>query len=244
MHLYSHQTSDNMIPLLNFKGTSLINQAYDTLTNFIIERKIQTGEFLPPEHELCKKLGIARSTLREAVKVLESKGFVKRLHGQGVQIVDESEQATSDMFQLFIRRGGSTINEVIEVRNIFEVQSAAIAAERATSQDITLIQETLQIMQAENVSLKEYAQADINFHLAIAKATHNSVLQLIFQSIKPMLYDVILATLQSNPRPEHVLHYHEKIFKALVNGDKENAAMAMREHLKGTKAMAKTEVNG
>lgn len=209
------------------------------LTDLIVNRKVQTGDYLPPEHELCKKIGVGRSTLREAVKVLESKGLVKRLHGQGVKIVDESQRATANMLQLFMKRGGSTIAELIEVRNIIEVKGASLAAERATPQDLGAIRKALETMQLENVAIEEYAQADIDFHLAIAKATHNNVLTLMLETIRPMLHDVILATLQSNPQPEKVLHYHEKIFSAIEKGNKKEASKAMKEHLRGTEAMAK-----
>jgi GntR family transcriptional regulator, transcriptional repressor for pyruvate dehydrogenase complex len=225
-----------MLNIANLKGTSLISKASEILTEYIV-KKVRAGEYLPPEHELCKKLGIGRSTLREAVTVLESKGLVKRFHGQGVQVVDESQRAVSDMFQLLMKREGSTIKELIEARNIFEVKSAELAAERATHEDLQLIKKALQTMQSENVSLTEYVQADIDFHLAIAKASHNNVLLLILMAVRPLLHDAILATVQSIPRPEHVLKYHEKIFSAIEKQDVKGASKAMIEHLRGTESM-------
>ena len=219
------------------KSRSLIDQASKMLTKFIMNKDVVTGDFLPPEPVLCKDLGVSRSTLREAVSILESRGLVKRMHGQGVKIVEESQRATTDMLQLLVKRNGLTINELIEVRNIIEVKSAELAAERATTEDVASIKKALQIMQTKNVSLNDYAKADIEFHIAVAQATHNSVLILIIETIRPLLHDVIMTTLKSNSRPEQSLHYHEKIFSAIENGDKQNASKAMMEHLIGTKDM-------
>lgn len=236
------QTSDNrqemtMLPLTSIKGSSLIDQASDILTGFIINNQVKTGDFLPPEHELCKMIGVGRSTLREAVTILESKGLVKRFHGQGVKVVDDSQRATSDMFQLFIQREGSTITELIEVRNIIEVRSAALAAERSTQEDLDNILLPLTVMKSETVSMEEYIQADIDFHLEIAKATHNSVLLLLLEVVRPLLHNAILATVKSNLRPEQSLHYHEKIYAAIKAHDIQAASNAMINHLKGTEEM-------
>lgn len=221
----------------SLKSNSLIEQASETLTKFIMDKKVLTGEFMPPEHELCKMLGVSRSTLREAVSILESKGLVKRLHGHGVQIVNESQRATTNMLQLLVKRNDATLNELIEVRTIFEIKSAELAAERATAEDLNLIKKYLEIMQTKGVSLNDYAKADIDFHVAVAKAAHNSVLILIIESIRPLLHDVIISTLQTNSRPEQSLHYHEKIYLAIENRDKQSASLAMTEHLKATKGM-------
>jgi GntR family transcriptional repressor for pyruvate dehydrogenase complex len=230
-------TTEMMSKMPNSKSNSRIDHASQTLTKYIMNKKVVAGDFLPSEHELCKQMGVSRSTLREAVSILESKGMVKRLHGQGVQIVNESHRATTDMLQLLVKRNGLTIQELIEVRNIIEVQAAELAAERATATDRQLIKNALQIMQSENVTLAEYAKADIEFHVAVAQATHNSVLVLIIETIRPLLHDVILATLKSNSRPEQSLHYHEKIFSAIESGDRKKASRAMTEHLEGTKGM-------
>jgi GntR family transcriptional repressor for pyruvate dehydrogenase complex len=226
-----------MRQLANLKGASLPDQASDMLKEFIIAKQVHIGNYLPPEHELCKKLGIGRSTLREAITILESKGLVKRFHGQGVKVVNESKRATADLFQLFMMREGSTIHDLIEVRTIIEMQTVVLATERATQTDLDSIKTALSIMKSKDVSLEEYIQADIDFHLQIAKATHNNVLLVILETIRPLLHNAIVATLQSNPRPEQSLHYHEKIYSAIENRDKEGASKAMTDHLKGTEAM-------
>lgn len=227
-----------MKSITNLKGNSLINQASTTLTEFIVSKKVQTGDFLPSEQVLSKQLGVSRSTLREAVKIMESRGLVKKFHGQGIKIVDETQNAASNMLQLSMKRGLTNMAELIETRSIIEVEAASLAAERATPVDLDLIKSALSIMQTEGVSARDYAQADINFHIAVAKATHNNVLLLLLETIRPLLHEVIVATLKSRERlPETVLHYHERIYNAIEMGDKESASIAMRDHLKGTKSL-------
>lgn len=93
----------NKIKLLKTpKSSSLIEKTEGVLFEYLISGKIEPNSYLPSEAELCGKLGVGRTTLREAVKVLESKGFVTRRHGKGMQVVDENHRAASDILQLLL----------------------------------------------------------------------------------------------------------------------------------------------
>jgi GntR family transcriptional repressor for pyruvate dehydrogenase complex len=226
-----------MDALVNLKPLSLINRTSDVLTQFIVKGKMKTGDYLPPEHELCRKIGIGRSTLREAIKVLESRGLVRRIHGIGVQIVDESQKAASDMLQLVFKRRGASIRELLEVRNLYEVKAAALAAERATPEDLEAIRESVRILKSTGPTADEYLQADLNFHVAIAKASHNNVLVLVAETIRPLLQSAIIAALEVDPRPELCRHHHEEILAAIERKDSGQAADTMTQHLRDIEEM-------
>ena len=219
-----------MNQLDSIKSTSLINRAVETLTDFILRGRLEVGSYLPPEQELCRQLGVGRSTLREALKVLESQGLVKKMHGKGVQVVDESRQAASELFKLLVRRTEAPIDDIIEVRGIYEMESAYLAAQRAEPEDIAEMEKALQLMLSEDTTLEEYVHADLGLHLAIAKATHNQVLVFVMETISPLLIDSIYSTLCADPRPELNWKCHQKLVKAIRNRDPEAAARAMREH--------------
>lgn len=223
--------------LKNLRGSSLVEQTSSLLINYIKAERSRPGEFLPSEIELCKKLGISRSTLREAEKILESKGLVKRLHGRGVQIVNESHQATSEMLQFMMQMNGTSTKELVEVRKIIEVQSVLLAAERATSEDIILMHEAINAMKSLGTSREDYINADLNFHLSIARATHNNVIYLIFNTIRPLLHSCIFRSVINNPRPEQSMHYHEKIFSCIRDKKGKQALEAMEEHLYASEQM-------
>ncbi|MCP4782661.1 MAG: FadR family transcriptional regulator [Fuerstiella sp.] len=216
---------------------SLTDQAMERLTEFVLQAGPDAGWRLPPEHELCDRLGVGRSTLREATKVLEWQGLVRRVRGRGVEVVDRSAKATTDLMQLSLRRGSVSHEELLEVRTIYEVQAAALAAQRATREDLERIKQALDAMQAADTTNEQYIDADLKFHVAIAAATHNRVLCLIVDTILPLLRDEIVATLQNEKRPESRHRYHARIYKAIRREDAQAASAAMANHLAGAKAM-------
>ena len=217
--------------------TKIIEQVVETLENFILKGSLKNGDYLPPEMQLCKQMGIGRSTLREAVKILESQGFVKKNHGVGVIIVDESFRATSEMLRLMLLRKGFTKEELIEVRYINEIRTAELAAVNATQENLKEIEKHLLTMRNSLATNEEYQNADIEFHLEIAKASQNKVFTIILQIIRPLIEDMITETMKNTHRPELSLKFHEKIFIAIKNKDPNLAASAMKEHLQGTKSM-------
>ena len=216
---------------------SLTDLATERLTDFVLRAGLKTGWRLPPEHELCAKLGVGRSTLREATKVLESRGLIKRVQGKGVHVIDGSRKATADLLQLSLRRGAVSYEELFEVRTIFEVQAAALAAERATPEDLARMERELKVMQAIDTRDEQYIDADLNFHVAVAAATHNRVLSLIVDTILPLLRDAIVATLHEEKRPELRRHHHAHILEAIRSGDARAASEAMARHLAAGKQM-------
>ncbi len=169
--------------------------------------------------------------------MLESRGLVERQQGVGVRVVEGSQRAASEMLQLLFRRRQASARELLEVRRLYEVEAAALAAERASPDDLHTIQAALEAMQSTHTNLEEYAEGDLQFHLAIARATQNNVLALIVETVRPLLKDEILATLKVDPRPELRHHYHKRIYDAIVRRDPQQAAVAMEEHLSGTEAM-------
>jgi len=164
-------------------------------------------------------------------------GFVKKKHGVGMMIVNESNQAALDMLQLMLKRNGSTMEELMEVRYAFEVRTAKFAAINASKSDIEEIERHLQIMKSNISTIEEYAKADINFHQAVAKTSHNTVFEFILKTIRPLLEKMIQETLKFEHRPELSMKYHEKIFEAIKAKVPEKAVEAIKEHLQATNLM-------
>jgi GntR family transcriptional repressor for pyruvate dehydrogenase complex len=216
---------------------SAIEQSSEILKAYIMEGNLKIGNFLPPEMELCKRLGIGRSTLREAIKILELQGFIKKKQGVGMMVVNESDKAALDMLQLMLKRNESTMEELTDVRNIIEVRTSELAAIHATPEDIREIEEHVQVMKNSIATQTDYFEADIGFHLAIAKASHNSLFQFILNTIRPLIEEMIQETLKTGQRPEQSMKYHEKIFEAIRQNDPDSAVKAMKEHLEASHDM-------
>jgi GntR family transcriptional repressor for pyruvate dehydrogenase complex len=186
---------------------STLEQATLILKDFITSGHLKPGEYLPPEIELSKQLGVGRSTLREAMKMLELQGFIRKILGVGVMVVEESDKAATDMLQMMLQRSGSSFKELAEVRSTIELKTTELAIRNATDDDIALIGECVEIMQGSITKQEEYIKADMNFHMAIAQASHNNLFTFILQSIRPLIQEMIESTLQGN----HRLGYRHKV---------------------------------
>jgi GntR family transcriptional regulator, transcriptional repressor for pyruvate dehydrogenase complex len=173
--------------------------------------------------------------------ILESQGFVRKIHGVGVMIVDESLRATSEMLRLMLIRKGYTMSELFEVRYINEIRTAELAALNSTQKNLEEIESHLMTMRNTLSTNTEYLNADIEFHLAIAKASQNKIFTMILQIVRPLLEDMIRETLKYDHRPEQSMKYHERIFEAIKGKDTMEAARAMKEHLEGTIKMLKIQ---
>jgi len=217
--------------------TKVTAQVIEALKDFILGKDFTNGQFLPSELELCKHMGIGRSTLREAVMILESQGFVKKIHGVGVMVVDESFRATSEMLRLMLLRKGYTMKDLFEVRCTNEIRIAELAAIYATKENLDEIQKHLNVMRNSISTNLEYLNADIEFHQAIAIASQNKLFSMILQIVRPLMEDMIRETLKFNHRPEQSMNFHERIFEAIRDKDASRSALAMKEHLLGTGVM-------
>ena len=219
------------------KDKPLLQRAEEFLTQYVLSGEVAPGEYLPSEQVLCERLGIGRSTLREALSIMEAKGLVERRHGVGVRVTDRSYQAAASMLDLMLRRNRASQQDLLEMRRLFEGQAAAWAAERATQERVEAIRDALETMRSTQTDLREYARADLNFHLAVAKATSNSVLILMVETIRVLLLDVIVTSLRADYRPEVTLRFHEQVLQAVSEHDPVKAARAMAAHLEDADAM-------
>jgi GntR family transcriptional repressor for pyruvate dehydrogenase complex len=228
---------NNIRNMIIVKAPSLIEKTEAVLIEYLLSGNVEPNSYLPSELELCSRLGVGRTTLREAVKALESKGFVKRRHGKGMQVVDESHQAAADILQLLLKRKKASVRELLEVRRIVETQAAALAAERATPEQLGDLRKSLAALQSHGSSTKEDIKADLNFHLAVASATDNVLIRLIFETIRPFLEKTIISCLRVAPKNELTREYHKKMLAAIESRDPRKASAAVLEHLKGTEEM-------
>jgi len=227
----------------SLRATPRVQQAEDRLRRYLLEGSLRPGSCLPPETKLCAQLGVGRSTLREAVRVLETQGFVRRRHGVGVEVIDRCDEAAGEMLALLIERDGAKRDHLIEIRRIVEVQAAAWAANRATREDRAEMRDALDEMSAAT-SPESFALGDLRFHLAIARASHNSVLQAMFSAVRQLLYDEIEASLKTDFRPFMSHEYHSAILDAIDAYDPQGASDAMIDHLKDAERMLRRKAAG
>jgi len=205
--------------------------------NLIKNNKLKPEDKLPPERELAEKLSISRGSLREAFRVLESRGLIKSKPGGGRFIREIKKDAFIDTKNVILNLEKSSILELLEAREIFEVRVVEFAAERATAEDIKVIEEVFSRLSEEGgtedrgAKDEEKMESDTEFHMAIARASHNFVFINIIRLHLDLLKETRKKTWQIPGRREEQQGEHQAIFQAIKEHNSKKAAKAMLQHL-------------
>ena len=147
------------------------------------------GDRLPSERELAKQLSVGRSSLREAVQGLQTVGLVERRHGVGTFFVAEPGSWCIAPLKFQNRTPVRLLEELIEARLLVEVRLAALAAERATAEDIEKLQEGG--AKRASAGPGEYTQRGRDFHLAIAVSAHHAVLLEMLKDVSNLYWETL-----------------------------------------------------
>lgn len=210
-----------------------------------VRQRIQTGELaegaqLPTERELALSFGVARNTVRQALDRLEDDGILVRQVGRGTFVRRAPERPAAEApaplqaVTLSQRMRESSPADLMEVRLIIEPQSAALAANRASSNDIERIREALRASISAR-GLAEFEHWDAQLHLRVFEATKNAVLIDYCRAInrvrdEPAWYQLKKRTVTPELRTVYD-RQHSSLVEALAEHDPEAAREAMRAHL-------------
>jgi GntR family transcriptional repressor for pyruvate dehydrogenase complex len=202
-----------------------------------IEEKILNGELavgdkLPTERELVKQFQVSRTVVREAIKILQQKGLVGVYPGRGTFIVDSMSQSVQDSLGLLIQSDESDgLGNLVEVRSLLEPEIAALAAARATPEDIEMMRKAVAEMDAALDNADIFIEADLDFHIALANATQNSLIPLLIDPIVEQLRVQRKAIFLVAGGAERGQFHHNHILDAVIRRDPRAAQEAMRVHL-------------
>ncbi|MEA2087148.1 MAG: FadR/GntR family transcriptional regulator [Candidatus Caldatribacteriota bacterium] len=213
--------------------TRLYENVIEQIMDLIKSNELKPGDKLPPERELAEKLSISRGSLREAFRVLESRGLIKSKPGGGRFIREIRKNGHNNTENIILSLKKSSILELLEAREIFEVKIAKIAAQRATVEDIELIEQALNKMnEEEKPRYGKETESDTEFHLAIARVSHNFVFVNIIKLHLDLLKETREKTQQIPGRREKRWHEHQAILQAIKEHDSKKAGEAMLNHLR------------
>ena len=200
----------------------------------VISGGLSPGERLPPERELCERLGVSRTVVREALNLVEARGLVSIEHGRGAVVSGGEPRAVRDTLGLLLRVKPRTLWELLEMRGILEVEVAGLAAERAGPEDVGEMRVQVERMRGSIDAPEGYVDADVAFHALLARAAQNGVLLTMLEPV----VDLLRASRQvSAARPgnaRRALGEHERILDDVQSGDAEGARRKMRSHLANT----------
>lgn len=193
------------------------------------------GSKLPPEREMAQQLGVSRPTLREAIGVLEHMGLLRSVQGDGTYVLNAAERCLLDPLQALITGSDERVAELAEFRTEVESWAAGLAAQRAQSTDLRLMEEILGEMEREITEGKPVHGLDAEFHVALARAAHNAVYYHVANTIFNLLAEVTKLSHERIFRGEKeqmaLLEEHRAIYGAVSQRDPQKAGELMREHL-------------
>jgi len=214
----------------------LYESAIEQIMDLVKRSELKPGDKLPPERELAEKLSISRGSLREAFRVLESKGLIKSKAGGGRYIREIRKNGHNNTENIILSLEKSSILELLEAREMLEVKIAVIAAQRATPEDMELIEEALnKVKEEEELKGDKKTESDTEFHLAIARASHNFVFTNIIRLHLDLLKETREKTQQIPGRREERWREHQVILQAIKEHDTKKAGEAMLKHLRNVR---------
>jgi GntR family transcriptional repressor for pyruvate dehydrogenase complex len=217
--------------------TSLSDEIVEQIIDLISRGVLKPGERLPSEKELCLRFGVGRTTIREALRSMAVMGVLDGRVGEGTFVSADSRRYLEKTLQWGLLIDRKSVNDLVETRLMLESQTAYAAAGRATEENLREIEEALQGMQRSLNRPEEYLEHDLHFHLAIARATQNTILFNLLSMTRGYLQTWIGESL-SKPsarkmrvRAESSVREHQKILEALRKGKPADARQAMTEHI-------------
>ncbi|MHC8494370.1 FadR/GntR family transcriptional regulator [Thalassospira sp. SM2505] len=215
------------------KREKLADQLYGQILEQIVSGNLSEGTKLPSENEICASFGVSRPVVREALRKLQSDGLVYARQGVGSFVKKRPPQG-------LIEFGG--VNDVagllrcFEARSAIEGATARMAAERASMRHHREIEGALKMLE-QGVAAGDIAdKADLDFHMAIARASGNEIFLTILNSLHNVMQKSMNVALNitrsgSAERAKRVLAEHRQIYDAILGRDGESAELMMRYHL-------------
>lgn len=220
---------------------SLSDHIVEQLTELISHGALKAGERIPSEKELCLRFGVGRTSVREALRSLSAMGILETRMGEGTFVAEQASGSMERTFRLGLLINPKTVADLVETRLMLESHTAFLAAGKATADDLEQAQEAIRKMEASVGEPRQYLEHDLQFHMTIARATQNSILESLLSTTRGYLQAWIAETLSrsgdgSSKRATLSITEHKRIVRALRSKDAQGARKAMAAHILSSSA--------
>jgi GntR family transcriptional repressor for pyruvate dehydrogenase complex len=210
----------------------LYQEIVDQIQQQILSGALKPGDQIPAERDLAERFGVSRTAVREAIKSLTEKGLIEVFVGRGTFVTNLSPDRVVESITLLLRNEPHNVASLQEARDILEVPTARLAAQRRTDAHVARLRVINAELEEEHSISPRLVDGDTEFHVELARATGNPVLVLLSQTIVALLRterlyrdDFDVSNLPT------ALADHREIIDAIADGDGERAAQAMTHHL-------------
>ena len=213
----------------------LYEQVANKIETTIVARHYKPQDRLPSERDLAEAFAVSRTVIREAMKLLEARGLIEILTGNGVFVSQPDTSVVTRSLAMYLHLQGTVQDsefKVHELRRILEVEIAGLAAERATEAELDQLRQIIERMSAADHPREQVAMLDLEYHITLAQATHNEMISMVYEPVIEYLRQQLLLAWQRYDRsPEVFNHQHQALYEAVRDHDPTRARAAMTAHL-------------
>jgi GntR family transcriptional repressor for pyruvate dehydrogenase complex len=208
----------------------------------IVAGNLRVGDRLPAERQLAAQLGVSRSSVREAVRILEAQGVAVSSVGTGPDagtvISALPAEALTRVLRLHLALSSFELEEMVDARVTLERSSVRLAARDATEDDLVEMRRLLDAMDDPDRSRNEFNDLDTSFHVALARASHNRLVSdvtvALRNSLRRHIQDAIVGLADWPTMRAALIRDHHSIFEALRSGDPDEAAARVEAHIRSS----------
>lgn len=199
----------------------------------ITDRKLPPGAMLPSERQMLEDYGVARGTLREALRYLEVQGVItiRPGPGGGPSVNEVEPRALASVLAMILHLSEAPFSTILETRQLIEPASAAAAAARIDDARLEELRESMEVMDEVIDDAQAFLAENGRFHVLIARASGNKLFEMLAGALSWIIDATALGAEYDLKRRRVVVRAHRKIYEALQSGDPEAARSAMADHI-------------
>lgn len=212
-------------------SNTLVDDVADQIRQMILAGAVRPGEFLPTRRQLAGQYGVGLSTVHEAIQALSAVGMLESRPGKGTWVREDALDGLIHPETVRTRLGELNVARVYEARSVIEVALTRMAAQRATPEDIGSIGQALHRMEACLDDDEAFVEADLDFHLAVAKASQNELLEQFYYLSRRLIAEAIHEMVKRPEVKQDSIPYQRAILRAIEAHDPERAEDAARRHM-------------
>jgi DNA-binding FadR family transcriptional regulator len=212
-----------------------ISRAYEQLAGLLRERitsgDLRVGDRLPSESALAEQAGVSRSTVREALRILEQGGLVERASPRIMVVADRSEDPGFRELRQVLRQHNVTFHHLHEAMMTLDPELTRFAAIRADRSDLKRLNDAMAEQEKHLDHLAEWSRLDVEFHSMLAEISANPALIIAREPISQLLMPALYRFMDTRDMAEHATKYHRRIVEEIEIRDPDTAAAVMRRHI-------------
>jgi GntR family transcriptional repressor for pyruvate dehydrogenase complex len=211
----------------------------DQLEQAILAGELSIGDTLPPEREMATQFAVSRTSVREAVRVLETLGLVDVRRGaeRGATLREEPGNVFGDVLRFLVALGHLSQETVLDFRLVLQVWAAGQVAEQREEHSLSVLRGLVERMEADPLDPSQFRSVDVEFHLAIVHACQNELATMVTEAIRHSVEQLVLDTFQRetdwDSLREQLTREHRAILNAIEGGEVEASKRLVEDHIRG-----------